>query len=95
MDRQKIESKVNDILVDKLGVEPDMVKNDAKFEDDLGGDSLDCVELIMEFEHEFGISIKDEDAEKCETVKDMYDLVENAQRAKRKFTSMMAESTPS
>lgn len=78
MDRQKIESKVNDILVDKLGVEPDMVKNDAKFEDDLGGDSLDCVELIMEFEHEFGINIKDEDAEKCETVKDMYDLVENA-----------------
>ena len=78
MDRQKIESKVNDILVDKLGVEPDMVKNDAKFEDDLGGDSLDCVDLIMEFEHEFGISIKDEDAEKCETVKDMYDLVENA-----------------
>lgn len=78
MDRQKIESKVNDILVDMLCVEPDMVKNDAKFEDDLGGDSLDCVELIMEFEHEFGISIKDEDAEKCETVKDMYDLVENA-----------------
>lgn len=78
MDRQKIESKVNDILVDKLGVEPDMVKSDAKFEDDLGGDALDCVELIMEFEHEFGISIKDEDAEKCETVKDMYDLVENA-----------------
>jgi acyl carrier protein len=76
MDRQKIESKVNDILVDKLGVEPDMVKNDAKFEDDLGGDSLDCVELIMEFEHEFGISIKDEDAEKCETVKDMYDMIE-------------------
>ena len=76
MNRQEIEKKVNDILVDKLGVEPDMVKNDAKFEDDLNGDSLDCVELIMEFEHEFGISIKDEDAEKCETVKDMYDLVE-------------------
>ena len=76
MDRQKIESKVNDILVDKLGVEPDMVKNDAKFEDDLGGDSLDCVELIIEFEHEFGISISDERAEKCETVKDMYDMIE-------------------
>ena len=76
MDRQKIESKVNDILVDKLGVEPDMVKNDAKFEDDLGGDSLDCVELIIEFEHEFGISISDERADKCETVKDMYDMIE-------------------
>ena len=76
MERQKIESKVNDILVDKLGVEPDMVKNDAKFEDDLGCDSLDCVELIIEFEHEFGISISDERAEKCETVKDMYDMIE-------------------
>ena len=78
MNRQEIEKKVNDILVDKLGVEPDEVRNDAKFEDDLNGDSLDCVELIMEFEHEFGITIKDEDAEKCETVKDMYDLVEGA-----------------
>ena len=78
MNRQEIVKKVNDILVDKLGVEPDEVRNDAKFEDDLNGDSLDCVELIMEFEHEFGITIKDEDAEKCETVKDMYDLVEGA-----------------
>jgi acyl carrier protein len=78
MNRQDIEKKVNEILVDKLGVELDMVKDEAKFEDDLGGDSLDCVELIMEFEKEFGISIKDEDAYKCETVKDMYDLVEQA-----------------
>ena len=78
MNRQEIEKRVNDILVDKLGVEPDEVRNDAKFEDDLNGDSHDCVELIIEFEHEFGISIKDEDAEKCETVKDMYDLVEGA-----------------
>ena len=78
MNRQEIEKKVNDILVYKFGVDYDEVKNEAKFEDDLGGDSLDCVELIMEFEHEFGISIKDEDAEKCETVKDMYDLVEGA-----------------
>lgn len=65
-------------MVDKLGVEPDMVKDDARFEDDLNGDSLDCVELIMEFEKEFSISIKDEDAYKCKTVKDMYDLVEQA-----------------
>ena len=78
MSRQDIEKKVNEILVDKLGVEPDMVRNEARFEDDLGGYSLDCVELIMEFEKEFSISIKDEDAEKCETVKDMYDLVEQA-----------------
>ena len=77
MDRQEIEKKVNDILVDKLGVDYDEVKNEATFEDDLGGDSLDCVEIIIELEHEFGISIKDEDAEQCKTVKDMYDLVEN------------------
>ena len=78
MNRQEIEQKVNDILVDKLGVDYDEVKNDATFADDLGGDSLDFVELIIEFEHEFGITIKDEDAEKCETVKDMYDLVEQS-----------------
>ena len=78
MKRQEIESKVNDILVDKLGVDYDEVKNEAKFEDDLGGDSLDCVELIMELEKEFGISIKDEDAEKCETVNDIYFLVGQA-----------------
>ena len=76
MNRQEIEKKVNDILVDKLGVDYDEVKNEAKFEDDLGGDSLDCVELVMEFEYEFGISIPDERAEKCETVKDMYDMIE-------------------
>ena len=75
MNREKIESKVNDILVDKLGVGFDDINNEAKFEDDLGGDSLDCVELIMEFEHEFGISIPDERAYKCETVKDMYDMI--------------------
>ena len=76
MNRQEIEQKVNDILVDKLGVEPDVVKEDATFKDDLGGDSLDCVEVIMECEHEFGISVNDEDAAKCETVKDICDLVE-------------------
>ena len=78
MNRQDIEKKVTDILVDKLGVEPEYVKSEANFREDLGGDSLDCVELIMEFEKEFGISIKDEDAEQCVTVGQMYDLVEQA-----------------
>ena len=78
MNRQEIEEKVNDILVDKLGVDYDEVKNEARFEQELGGDSLDCVELIMEFEREFGITIRDEDAYKCQTVEDMYNLVENA-----------------
>lgn len=78
MNRQEIEKKVNEILVDKLGVEPEEIKDEARFEQELGGDSLDCVELIREFEREFGITIRDEEAEKCVTVKDMYDLVENA-----------------
>ena len=54
------------------------VKDEARFEEDLNGDLLDCVELVMEFEKEFEISIKYEDAYKCKTVKDMYDLVEQA-----------------
>lgn len=78
MNRQEIEQKVNEILVDTLGIDPDMVNNDARFDEDLNGDSLDCVELIMEFEKEFCISIKDEDAYMCATVKQIYDLVENA-----------------
>lgn len=78
MNRQEIEKKVNEILVDKLGVEPGVINSDAKFEEDLHGDSLDCVELIMEVEKEFDISIKDEDAEQCVTVGQMYDLVEQA-----------------
>ena len=76
MNRQEIEKKVNDILVDKLGVDPSEVKEEATFAGDLGGDSLDCVEVIMECEHEFGISVKDEDAAQCSTVKDICDLVE-------------------
>lgn len=78
MNRQDIEKKVTDILVDKLGVEPEYVKSEADFREDLGGDSLDLMVVIMEIEKEFGISIKDEDAEQCVTVGQMYDLVEQA-----------------
>ena len=56
--------KVKDVIVDKLGVEEDTIKPEAHFVNDLGADSLDTVELIMEFEEEFGIEIPDEDAEK-------------------------------
>ena len=56
----EIESKVNAIIVDKLGVEASEVKPEASFTNDLGADSLDTVELIMEFEKEFGISIPDD-----------------------------------
>jgi len=76
MNRQEIEKKVNDILVDKLGVDPSEVKEEATFTGDLGGDSLDTVEVIIECEHEFGVRVNDEDAAQCSTVKDIYDLVE-------------------
>ena len=55
--------KIKEIVIDKLGVEESKVTMDAKFIDDLGADSLDTVELIMQFEEEFGIEIPDDDAE--------------------------------
>ncbi len=64
----EIASKVTAIIVDKLGVEESEVTPTASFTNDLGADSLDTVELIMEFEKEFGISIPDDQAEKISTV---------------------------
>ena len=55
--------KVKDIILDKLGAEEDKITEAASFMDDLGADSLDTVELIMQFEEEFGVEIPDEDAE--------------------------------
>lgn len=63
-----ISEKVKQIIVDKLGVDQSEVTNEASFTNDLGADSLDTVELIMEFEKEFDISIPDEEAEKITTV---------------------------
>ncbi len=62
------EKKFKDLIVDRLGVDPNEVTPEASFIDDLGADSLDTVELIMAFEEEFGIEIPDEDAEKLTTV---------------------------
>ena len=64
----EIQSRVTTIIVDKLGVEASAVKPEANFSDDLGADSLDKVEFIMDVEKEFGISIPDEEAEKLQTV---------------------------
>ncbi len=64
----EIAAKVKKIIVDKLGVDESEVTNEASFTNDLGADSLDTVELIMEFEKEFDIAIPDEEAEKIETV---------------------------
>lgn len=66
----EIAAKVKKIIVDKLGVDESEVTDNASFTNDLGADSLDTVELIMEFEKEFDIAIPDEEAEKIETVGD-------------------------
>jgi len=63
-----IGERVKKIVVEHLGVEPDKVTEGASFIDDLGADSLDTVELVMEFEDEFETSIPDEEAEKIQTV---------------------------
>jgi acyl carrier protein len=72
-----IASRVKAIIVDKLGVDENEVTPTASFTNDLGADSLDTVELIMEFEKEFNISIPDEDAEKIGTVGDAISYIEN------------------
>ncbi len=72
-----IASRVKNIIVDKLGVDENEVTPEASFTNDLGADSLDTVELIMEFEKDFDISIPDEEAEKIATVGDAISYVEN------------------
>ena len=72
----EIESKVKAIIVDKLGVDDAEVKPKASFTNDLVADSLDTVELIMEFEKEFGVSIPDDKAEKIGTVGDAITYIE-------------------
>ena len=72
----EIASKVQKIIVDKLGVEESEVVATASFTNDMGADSLDTVELIMEFEKEFGISIPDDQAEKIQTVGDAISYIE-------------------
>lgn len=76
MTRQDIEKKVTDILVDKLGVGPEEVKSEADFREDLGGDSLDLMMVVMKVEREFRISVTDEEADQVKTVADIIDLVE-------------------
>ena len=76
----EIESKVRDIIVEKLGVNEEEVKPEASFTNDLGADSLDTVELIMEFEKEFNISIPDDQAEKIGTVGEAIAYIEANQK---------------
>ncbi|MDR0566515.1 MAG: acyl carrier protein [Prevotellaceae bacterium] len=73
-----VAAKVKAIIVDKLGVDEAEVTPAATFTNDLGADSLDTVELIMEFEKEFGVSIPDEDTEKIVNVGDAVSYIEKA-----------------
>ncbi len=74
----EVANKVKEIIVDKLGVEASEVTENASFTNDLGADSLDTVELIMEFEKEFNIEIAEEDAEKITTVGEAISHIEAA-----------------
>jgi len=71
-----IEERVAEIVAEQMGVEKAQVTRETSFVNDLGADSLDTVELVMEFEDEFDISIPDEDAEKIQTVGQAIDYVE-------------------
>ncbi len=73
----EIKAKVIAIIVDKLNVEENEVTNEASFTNDLGADSLDTVELIMEFEKQFNISIPDDKAESIQTVGDAIAYIES------------------
>lgn len=75
MQYEEIVNKVKEIIVDKLGVEASEVTETASFTNDLGADSLDTVELLMEFERVFGIKIPDEETSSIATVQDAIDKV--------------------
>ena len=72
-----IAAKVKEIIVNKLGVDEGQITPEASFTNDLGADSLDTVELVMEFEKAFGLTIPDEDAEKIATVGNAIDYIKS------------------
>ena len=77
-----VEAKVKEIVMDKLGVEESQITQEASFTNDLGADSLDTVELIMEFEKEFDLAIPDDQAEKIATVGEAIAHIEEAVESK-------------
>jgi acyl carrier protein len=70
-------NKIKEIIIDKLGIDKNKIDDDAHFIEDLGADSLDTVELIMQFEEDFGLEIPDEAAEKIMTVKQAHEYIKN------------------
>ncbi len=79
MAAESTEQRIKEIIVEKLGVDQADITREASFTNDLGADSLDTVELIMEFEKEFDLTIPDEDAEQIATVGDAIDYIEGKQ----------------
>jgi acyl carrier protein len=77
VDRKELEEKMRDILVEHLGITPEEVTPEASFIEDLGADSLDTVELVMELEETFDLQIPDEEAEKLTTVGAVLDYLED------------------
>ncbi|MEO0649767.1 MAG: acyl carrier protein [Planctomycetota bacterium] len=75
MSTESIEDRVRKIVCNQMGTTPDKISRETSFVNDLGADSLDTVELVMEFEDEFEISIPDEDAEKIQTVGNAIDYI--------------------
>ena len=73
--------KVREVIMDKLGVEESKITPEASFVDDLGADSLDTVELIMQLEEEFGIEIPDEEAEQLTTVNKAVEYIDSHEKA--------------
>ncbi len=81
MEQAEIAEKIKAIIVDKLGVEASEITPEASFTNDLGADSLDTVELIMEVEKEFGVSIPEDQADKIQTVQDVINFIANNAKA--------------
>lgn len=81
MTEQEIESKVIEIVATQMGADKSTISRDTSFVDDLNADSLDTVELVMEFEDEFETSIPDEQAEQIKTVGQAIDFIKQAQGA--------------
>ena len=80
--RDEVYEKVKEVLTEQLQIPEENISEEASFQEDLGADSLDVVELVMKFEEAFDIQIPDEDAEKIKTVKDAVDYIEKNQKGK-------------